>query len=203
MKTWYSSLFTLTVALAASVALADGKPTKIVDYEVWGADQSNSVPDQTSLGVKGSYLWIWDSASMEAQIEGTQEATPLPCTPRASEGPCNLMEIFPANLAQVNADGETGSTLGKLAAFGRLHGTRRDPTSKYVLANIFARGGGYVGIIDTRTKEAIALFRVTSFAFTGGSGDRSVHMSFWSTGTCIQCNTRFDHVVMLLFLWGS
>lgn len=37
----------------------------------------------------------------------------------------------------------------------------------------------YVGIIDTETKEAIALFRATAFNFDDTS-DRSIHMSFWT-----------------------
>jgi len=39
-------------------------------------------------------------------------------------------------------------------------------------------GGAYVGIIDTATKAAVALFRVTEYNL-GGSPNRSVHMSFW------------------------
>jgi len=39
---------------------------------------------------------------------------------------------------------------------------------------MFAPGGGYVGVVDVASKEAIALFRVTAF----GTG-RSVHMSFF------------------------
>lgn len=40
---------------------------------------------------------------------------------------------------------------------------------------MFAPDGGYVGIIDARRKEAIALFRVTDM-----NVGRSVHMSFWT-----------------------
>lgn len=53
----------------------------------------------------------------------------------------------------------------------------QDPLNKYVNANFFVPGGGYVGVIDTETKEAIALFRVTKFNTSAG---RSVHMSFWT-----------------------
>lgn len=165
---------------------------KEVDYEVWGSDQSNSVPGQSAVGVRGGYLWVWDSASIESQINGDGDATPLPCSPEATQGPCDLFEIFPTNLAQMNSDGTpTGNTLGDLPSVGRWHGVRKDPSSnKYVLASIFARGGGYVGIIDTRTKEAIALFRVTNFSFSDGAGDRSVHMGFWSVdgSQCIIAN---------------
>lgn len=36
-----------------------------------------------------------------------------------------------------------------------------DPQNRYVNANIFATDGGFVGVIDISTLEAIALFRVT------------------------------------------
>jgi len=59
--------------------------------------------------------------------------------------------------------------------FGRLHGVLKDPSNRYVTVNIFAPNAGYVGVMDTETKEAIALFRVTQT-----SSGRGVHMSFWS-----------------------
>ncbi|KAL3800873.1 hypothetical protein ACHAWO_008823 [Cyclotella atomus] len=144
-----------------------------VEYEVWASDQSNSVAGQTSAGVKGSFLWIWDSASIRGQIAGLQDATPLSCSPLKTTGPCDLLDIFPQDLT--NEDGET---LGSLSGFGRLHGVTKDPSNRYVAANIFAPAGGFVGVIDTMTKEAIALFRVTKN--TGTSDGRSVHMSFWT-----------------------
>jgi hypothetical protein len=81
----------------------------------------------------------------------------------------------------VQADGSTtGATLADLVGFGRLHGVIKDPFNMYVNANFFAPTGGYNGIIDTETKEAIALFRVTKYN-RGGSDGRSIHMSFWTT----------------------
>lgn len=47
------------------------------DFEVWGADQSNSAPDLDSLGVKGGFLWIWDSNDIIAQLAGDNDAKPL------------------------------------------------------------------------------------------------------------------------------
>ena len=41
-------------------------------------------------------------------------------------------------------------------------------------------GGGYVGVINTITKEAIGLFRVTSFIEGTAPPARSVHMSTWN-----------------------
>ncbi len=144
-------------------------------YEVWGADQSNSVAGESSAGVKGSFLWIWDSDSIQDQVAGGADAKPLSCTPNDTEGPCDLLDIFPQDLKEVGTD----TLLGDLPAFGRLHGVIKDPSNRYVTANIFTPTGGYVGVLDTETKEAVALFRVT--ATTGNASQRSVHMSYWAT----------------------
>ena len=151
-------------------------------YEVWGADQSNSTADQTSPGTNGSFLWIWDSRAIERQIAGGRAAKPIGCSKRRmSNGPCDLLEVFPGRLREFDADGPTGARLRDLPAFGRLHGMLPDPQNMYMNANIFAPGGGYVGIIDGRTKGAVALFRVT-----GTTAGRSLHMSFWnSDGTAL------------------
>jgi len=159
------------VAEAAAMKMKKGKG----GYEVWGADQSNSVAGETSAGVKGGFLWVWDSKAIADQLAGGADATPLSCTPNDAVGPCNLLDIFPQDLEEVGSD----AALEDLTAFGRLHGVIKDPSNLYVAANIFAPTGGYVGIIDTKTKEAIALFRVTET--NGNASGRSVHMSFWST----------------------
>ena len=178
----------LLVAVTATSSTSRSKPASS-GYEVWASDQSNSVPGQSALGVKGSFLWIWDSDDIEQQLNGGGDAVPLPCTPGTTEGPCDLMAIFPQDLVEYKQEeGEllgspTGKTLAELPLFGRLHGVIKDPQERYVNANIFAKGGGYVGIIDTQTKEAIGLFRVPEYSYATSSGtstSRSVHMSFWT-----------------------
>ena len=119
--------------------LKSQKPTPN-KYEVWGSDQSNSKPGQASLGVHGSFLWIWDSASIEHQLNGGNDAVPLSCTPDATVGPCDLLDVFPQTLVENDAAGGTGNILGDLNLFGRLHGMITDPQNKYVTANIFAPG---------------------------------------------------------------
>lgn len=47
-----------------------------------------------------------------------------------------------------------------------------------MLSFLLLLGGGYIGVIDAKTKEAIALFRVTEF--NQHTNKLSVHMSFWS-----------------------
>lgn len=169
----------LTQVLLLSVlglAAAHRKRRKKSGYEVWASDQSNSAPGQASLGVKGSFLWIFDSDDISRQLKGKGDAQPLSCDCHHTVGPCDLLKVFPQDLAEYNQGGPTGKLLGELPGFGRLHGVIQDPQSRYVNANIFAPSGGYVGVIDTTTKEAIGLFRVTEF--TSG---RSVHMSFWNS----------------------
>lgn len=166
--------------------------TKNVGYEVWASDQSNSVSGVADSGILGSYLWIWDSADIERQLAGGPDAKPIGCgrnkrgkdrgKARSNVGPCDLLDVFPQKLRETDAAGvATGNTLAQLDGFGRLHGMLPDPQNQYVTANIFAPGGGFVGIIDTSRKEAIALFRATGTNAGGSSDARSVHMSFWTT----------------------
>ena len=162
-----ASMFTVS----STVAESDG-------YEIWGADQSNSVSNVDSRGVSGSWLWVWDSKDVEKQLKGGQAAKPLGCNGKniAGEGPCNLYDVFPSTLVENDSNGSTGKNLSELSGFGRLHGMLPDPQNLYMNVNIFAPNGGYIGIIDGSTKEAVALFRVT-----GTNIGRSVHMSFWSS----------------------
>ena len=156
-----------------SVTSAKASKSKAQVYEVWGADQSNSEANVAVAGTKGGFIWVWNSTSIQAQLSGGLEATPLSCSPGKSSGPCNLLDVFPQGLV----DG-SGTSLGTLPGFGRLHGFSKDPTNMYITANIFAPQGGYVGVIHTETKGAIALFRVTKT--NANANQRSVHMSFWT-----------------------
>lgn len=161
--------------LTASIALAK---TNQNQYEIWGADQSNSVADANSRGVSGSWIWVWDSKDVEKQLKNGKSAEPLGCDGKncAGDGPCNLHDVFLSSLVEHDANGPTGNSLGDLPSFGRLHGMVPDPQNRYMNVNLFAPGGGYVGIIDGETKEAVALFRVT-----GTNAGSSVHMSFWNS----------------------
>ena len=158
--------------------LRDRRQAKSGKYEVWGSDQSNSVEDEKTPGVKGSFLWVWDSDSIQNQLAGGDDAAPLSCSPNKASGPCDLLDVFPKELMQVAQDGRELGELGNLSGFGRLHGVIEDPSNRYVTANIFAPSGGYVGIMDTQTKEAVGLFRVSKT--TGTDAARSVHMSIWT-----------------------
>lgn len=168
----------LTMMNTKNKTTSDGK-FPLLSYEVWASDQSNSVSSMTSPGTKGSYLWIWDYTSIKDQLtdDDGPKALPLSCIPQHAVGPCDLLDIFPETLERCGKETCTGEELSTLPSFGRLHGVLKDPFNKYVVANIFAPGGGYVGVIDTETKEAVGLFRATA---TNLPTPRSVHMSNWS-----------------------
>lgn len=163
-------------------------PQKGPLYEIWASDQSNTgdTSKHTGLGVYGSLLWIWPSEEVEKQIQTQSPAVSTPCTPEALTGPCDILKIFPQTLQEVDRNGyPTGYNLKDLNSFGRMHGIQKDPFDKYVAASIYSPGGGYVGVIDSETKGAVALFRITKVSWTTGdarnTNKRSVHMCFWST----------------------
>jgi hypothetical protein len=101
-------------------------------------------------------------------------------------GPCDVFTIFPKTLQEYDWQGNpTQSTVGDLPLFGRLHGALHDALNdaqnRFVNMDSFVRGG-YVGIVDAQTRQAVALFRVTEFDYEGrgNAAGRSVHMSTWS-----------------------
>ena len=55
----------LIVAIPGVISAKNGKN---VPYEVWGADQSNSVAGAASRGVDGSFIWVWRSEDIKQQI---------------------------------------------------------------------------------------------------------------------------------------
>ena len=172
------SLATLALLTLSSKVNAE-KEWSTTSYEIWGSDQSNTVEGQSALGVSGSYLWIWDSDDIQTKISTGNTSAPKPCSPDDEEGPCELFTIFPKTLT----DSASGETLEEAIGFGRWHGVTKDPQNMYVTANIFAPNGGYLGIVDATTKEAVALFRVTEMTYTKGEDKvttRNVHMSFWN-----------------------
>ncbi len=156
-----------------------GNPISL-KYEVWGTDQSNQTAGATALGVNGSAMYVWDGDDVNAQMAGGAKAQAIGCGTDANvkgKGPCQMEDIFPGALKD-----ETGTALSTKfgAGFARMHGSLSDPQGKYMNINMFKTGGdgGFVGIMDGRTKDAVALFQVTK---TGNSaGGRSVHMSFWN-----------------------
>jgi len=172
----------ISLAITASVSMAKGPGGGSEPYEIWGSDQSNSVRDVGFRGVNGSYMWIWDGKDVGDQIKKGTPAQPLGCdgsnTP--GDGPCDLKAVFPGTLAQHDGSSTTGDTLADLPGFGRLHGMLPDPQNKYMNINSFVPGGGYVGIVDARTKEAVALWRVTQTDGGLSGNGRSLHMSFWN-----------------------
>lgn len=191
-KTNLLTTLSLSASLAISAIALSGcngssnsptpPPVNKVAYEIWASDQSNSTAGAGGLGVSGSYIYVWDSADVETQLAGGATAKPLGCgadANKAAMGPCDINDIFPANLT--DEDGNALRTATDPNGFGRLHGMLSDPQGKYMNFNLFKTGGdgGLVGIMDAETKTAVALFRVAQTSAPGGNG-RSVHMSFWN-----------------------
>lgn len=111
---------------------------------------------QSALGVKGGFIWIWDSEAIEQQLAGGSDAVPLPCTPNAETGPCNTLEVFPSTLLENDGSGGTGNTLGDEGAlFGRLHGMVKDPHNRYVNANFFVKGKQKIHAVLTAKRKAL------------------------------------------------
>jgi|GEM_PF-1307693 hypothetical protein len=178
------TLTAIAAAMSFSVATTAAEAGERIPYEIWASDQSNSVAGAPARGVDGSYMWIWNSEDVVRQTRRAgPEAKPLRCDGSNEPNPtglgCDVWDIFTRDLKEHDGDDLTGETLGSLhdngAPFGKLHGALPDPQNKYVNVNMFAPNGGYVGIMDGDTKEAVALFRVTS-TNTGNT----MHMTFWS-----------------------
>lgn len=161
----------IAIAMLASLFTVNSTVAESDGYEIWGADQSNSVSGIDDRGVSGNW---WDSKDLEARLQRGH----LGCDENdiAGQSLCTLFDIFPSTLVENDSNGSTGKTLNNLSGFGHLHGMLPDPQNLYMNVNILAPNGGYVGIIDGETKEAVALFRVTSTNM-----GRSVPMSFWSS----------------------
>ncbi len=173
-----SNVVGMTVALLLILSMpVSAKNGKNVPYEVWGADQSNSVSSAPSRGTIGSWIWVWNSEDVHSQITNGTTAQPLGCdgNNNPGDGPCDLLDVFPSTLVEHDSNGVTGASLGDYD-YGRLHGALPDPQNRYMNINLFGPGNGFIGIMDGMTKEAVALFRVT-----GTSAGQRVHMSFWNS----------------------
>lgn len=171
------ALLATAMTTATGPVAAENDRSKSVGYEVWGADQSNSVPGAEARGVDGSYIWVWNSEDILRQVRQGITAEPLGCDGgnRPGDGPCDVKDVFPGTLVESDGGEATGAVLGD-HLYGRLHGMLTDPQNRYLNVNLFGPGQGFVGIIDGATKEAVALFRVS-----GTTAGRSVHMSFWNS----------------------
>ena len=142
----------LMLTLASSLA---GMPPAFADddnnYEVWVSDQTNSrgFSAATDVGTYGGFLRVYNSKHLKMD-----PPVNLPLN-------LDVAEVFPNAL------------LGTGANVVRLHGGLPSPNHNYMNVNFV--GSGHLGIVDARTKTAVALFRTT-----GTSTGRQNHMSFWS-----------------------
>ena len=141
----------VAIIVGISPAHADDNNDNNVNYEVWVSDQTNSkgISVTADTGTHGGFLRVYKSSDLE-------QKPPV-------NNPLNLdvADLFS------NALVGTGSNVI------RLHGALPSPNHNYMNVNFVA--SGHVGIIDARTKTAVALFRTT-----GTNTGRQNHMSFWS-----------------------
>jgi hypothetical protein len=157
--------------LAAALMVCATGSAMAVGYEVWLSDQGNtngyvgSGAGQNQAGSNGGMIRIYDSVDLEMS------------PPVDSPVNMNVTTVF------ANALTNTGSDVN------RIHGMLPSPNHNYMNVNFVA--SGHMGIIDARTKAAVALFRTTgtnvgdkdaSGAAISGStaSGRQNHMSFWS-----------------------
>lgn len=143
----------LSVALAVSFAATGSAFADDNDdnYEVWLSDQTNSkgISVAADTGTHGGFLRVYNSSDLKL------------------EPPVNNPLNLDAGDLFSNALASTGSHVI------RIHGMLPSPNHNYMNTNFVT--SGHVGIIDARTKTAVALFRTT-----GTSTGRQNHMSFWS-----------------------
>ena len=155
MKTQSTHTLRLLAPLALVACIAGMTPAIADDdddkYEVWLSDQTNSkgISALADTGTHGGFLRIYKSDDLE-------QKPPV-------NNPLNLdaADLFS------NALASTGSQVI------RLHGMLPSPNHNYMNVNFVT--SGHLGIVDARTKIAVALFRTT-----GTSTGRQNHMSFWS-----------------------
>lgn len=155
MKAQSKYTLRLSLALALAASIAGMTPAFAEDnddnYEVWLSDQTNSkgISAVADTGTHGGFLRIYKSGDLK-------QKPPV-------NNPLNLdaADLFS------NALASTGSQVI------RLHGMLPSPNHNYINVNFVT--SGHLGIVDARTKTAVALFRTT-----GTSTGRQNHMSFWS-----------------------
>lgn len=178
----------LSVAVTASVAgLLSAGAAQAVSFEVWAPDQSNSVGGGAGAGTDGGYINIWEGTDVTAFLAAAPDAVANPapatlaCDGGATPGPCDVHSVFPGTLVAAGSTNGAieGATLSSLGGLGRVHGMIPDPQQYYFNVNFFVPNKSYIGIMDGRTKSAVALFRVTDTT-ASGSNASSVHMSYWN-----------------------
>jgi hypothetical protein len=139
------------IAALSLLCFLSARSVQSVSYEVWLSDQTNSqgIGAAADAGTHGGIIRIYDSADLEKQ------------PPENAPVNLDVTTLWP------NALQNTGANIA------RIHGILPSPNHNYLTANFVA--SGHLGIIDGRTKQAIALFRTTAT----NTGQQN-HMSFWT-----------------------
>jgi hypothetical protein len=152
---------------AAAVMLMLSGASFATGYEVWVSDQTNSagISGTNNSGTHGGFLRVFDGAALDLD-PNTATSTNL-----------DTAALWP------NALANTGSNAV------RIHGMVPSPNHNYMAVSFVV--SGHLGLVDARTKTAVALFRSTGtangqydgagVAISGSTASgRQNHLTLWS-----------------------
>jgi hypothetical protein len=155
------------IALAIAGGSMFSGAASAVGYEVWVSDQTNSagISATNNNGTHGGFLRIFDGAALDLN-PNTATSTNL-----------DTALLWP------NALANTGSNAI------RIHGMIPSPNHNYMAVSFVV--SGHLGIVDARTRTAVALFRTTGTAngnldgagapISGSTATgRQNHLTLWS-----------------------
>lgn len=153
--------------IAAATMMLTASASYAVGYEVWMSDQTNSqgIDAVNPNGTDGAFLRIWKGSDIDTN----------PIT--APHVALDVAALYP------NALASTGTKTKQ------LHGMIPSPNHNYMVLSFVA--SGHIGLVDARTRQAVALWRASGTANGNkdGAGNtiagstasgRQNHLTLWS-----------------------
>jgi len=158
---------TMKLKLIAATLMLTASASHAVGYEVWMSDQTNSqgIDAVNPNGTDGAFLRIWNGGDLDTNPTAAPHAT------------LDVAVLYP------NALTNTGTKTKQ------LHGMIPSPNHNYMVLSFVA--SGHIGLVDARTRQAVALWRSTgtvsgnkdgagnTIAGSTASG-RQNHLTLWS-----------------------
>ncbi len=153
--------------VAAAAMMLTATASSAVGYEVWMSDQTNSqgIDAVNPNGTDGAFLRIWKGSDLDTNPTAAPHVA------------LDVAALFP------NALASTGTRTKQ------LHGMIPSPNHNYMVLSFVA--SGHIGLVDARTRQAVALWRSTgtingnkdgagnTIAGSTASG-RQNHLTLWS-----------------------
>lgn len=152
---------------SAAVMMALACPAFATGYEIWVSDQTNSagISSAANNGTHGGFLRIFDGAALDYDPDS------------AASTNLDTAALWP------NALANTGSNAV------RIHGMVPSPNHNYMAVSFVV--SGHLGLVDARTRTAVALWRSTGTAngnldgagtpISGSTASgRQNHLTLWS-----------------------